>query len=188
MCGLLLACAALGALASPMAAQGTVGEALLMNVVNHAGTLLSAGHNVAASTIMQPAMSRSQLPRCRRTHVLRAAGGFPHDWSRLSAEEQAMHPINLPMMQLAYSVYQPVQTFATCLKNMGIDSILPVNVHVPGYFSSATAHVMKAGNESLFVVFKGSEASNWCVRARVCVVVADSSVCVCVVPCSFQGV
>jgi pimeloyl-ACP methyl ester carboxylesterase len=44
---------------------------------------------------------------------------------------------------------------------MGIDSILPVTVPVPDFpLTSATAHVYKAGNSSVWVVFKGSDVSN----------------------------
>lgn len=60
----------------------------------------AAGSNLV-TTLVQPAVTAdAQLPKCEQTYVLRAAGGFPQNWGKLTAEEQAVHPINMPIMQV----------------------------------------------------------------------------------------
>jgi hypothetical protein len=62
---------------------------------------------------------------------------------------------------LAYTVYQQPSTFETCIKQWGIDSIQAITKTVPAFYANAVAYVMRVGQERLFVVFKGSDASNW---------------------------
>lgn len=58
-----------------------------------------------------PYTTTGSLPQCLRSNVLLNSGGFPKGWASLSAEQQASHPINLVMMQLAYAAYHPRGTF-----------------------------------------------------------------------------
>jgi hypothetical protein len=69
---------------------------------------------------------------------------------------QVSHPINLVMMQLAYAVYQPPATFASCLQAMGVvpNSIRVVEANVPEYNTIRTAYVMLAGNQRIFVLVR----------------------------------
>ena len=60
----------------------------------------AAGGNLVTS-IAQPTAAATKLPQCQQSLVLTTAGGFPDDWSQLSAEAQASHPINLPIMQVS---------------------------------------------------------------------------------------
>jgi hypothetical protein len=58
---------------------------------------IAAGGNLV-TTLVQPATTADvELPRCPKSHVLRSV---PDDWASLTAEEQAAHPINLPVMQV----------------------------------------------------------------------------------------
>lgn len=65
------------------------------------------------------------------------------------------------LTQLAYTVYQPPATFEACIKQWGVDSIQAITKTVPAFYSNAVAYVMRVGKERLFVVFKGSDATNW---------------------------
>jgi hypothetical protein len=52
------------------------------------------------TSLSQPTARAVQLPQCQKTSILTTAGGFPDNWGSLSAQEQASHPINLPMIQV----------------------------------------------------------------------------------------
>lgn len=65
------------------------------------------------------------------------------------------------LLQLAYTAYQPKATFENCIRPWGVDSIQVISKTVPAFMANAAAHVIRIGNERLFVVFKGSDATNW---------------------------
>ena len=74
------------------------------------------------------------------------------------------HMLAVPVVllqQLAYTVYQPPSTFEACIKQWGVDSIQAITKTVPTFYANAVAYVMRVGQERLFVVFKGSDATNW---------------------------
>jgi hypothetical protein len=64
-------------------------------------------------------------------------------------------------VQLAYTVYQPPSTFQGCISQWGIDSTQAITKTVPAFYANAVAHIMRVGRERLFVVFKGSDATNF---------------------------
>lgn len=61
----------------------------------------AASGNLVSSLTQLPA-SEVKLPECQKSSILTTAGGFPTNWGSLSAQEQASHPINLPMMQVRF--------------------------------------------------------------------------------------
>lgn len=136
-------------------------------------TALLAGTNIpaltrstvsAASRAVTPnanLLRNVQLPKCQQSNVLLSAGSFPTNWQQLSAQQQAEHPINMVMFQLGYSAYQDPEQLPSCLGPMGIDtkSIKFVNARDTPV-SAVTAVVMKAANERIFVLFKGSDIPN----------------------------
>jgi hypothetical protein len=61
----------------------------------------AASGNLVSSLTQLPA-SEVKLPECQTSSILTTAGGFPTNWGSLSAQEQASHPINLPMMQVRF--------------------------------------------------------------------------------------
>jgi len=113
------------------------------------------------TSITQLPAEAVKLPQCQQTSLLTTAGGFPDNWGQLSAEAQASHPINLPIMQLAFTVYQSPSVFENCIKQWGVSSVQAITKTVPTFYSNAVAHVVRVGNERLFVLFKGSDATNW---------------------------
>jgi hypothetical protein len=76
-------------------------------------------------------------------------------WLPAAADDDDAH------LQLAYTAYQPPATFEGCIKPWGVDSIQAISKTVPAFYANAVAHVMRVGKERLFIVFKGSDASNW---------------------------
>lgn len=81
-----------------------------------AATKLPAGSTASAVTDIQsepvpsdatvsPEFYQSgvQLPSCPSSRVLLTDEGVPENWGDLSAEEQAVHPANALMIQLAYA-------------------------------------------------------------------------------------
>lgn len=71
------------------------------------------------------------------------------------------HTVYCPCCQLAYTAYQSPATFDGCIRQWGVDSVRVIQKIVPAFFATAEAHVIRVGNERLFVVFKGSDATNW---------------------------
>lgn len=65
--------------------------------------LLHAATGNIVTSITQPTAVPTKLPQCRTTSLLTSAGGFPDNWATLTAQQQASHPINLPMMQVCAS-------------------------------------------------------------------------------------
>ncbi|KAF6254329.1 Alpha/Beta hydrolase protein [Scenedesmus sp. NREL 46B-D3] len=117
-----------------------------------------AGRTVTPNTnLLRPV----QLPKCKQSNVLLKSGGFPSNWQQLGAQQQAQHPINMVMLQLGYAVYQEPSQLPGCLGPMGIDTrsikfIIARDTPV----SKVTALILKAADESIFVVFKGSDLPN----------------------------
>lgn len=138
----------------------TVAGAILAQAADSAMTILDASGNMVTSITQLPAEA-VKLPQCQQTSLLTTAGGFPDNWGQLSAEAQASHPINLPIMQLAFTVYQSPSVFENCIKQWGVSSVQAITKTVPTFYSNAVAHVVRVGNERLFVLFKGSDATNW---------------------------
>jgi hypothetical protein len=76
---------------------------VLLNLYqSYAGPVLKAASNFLNFGGMAAEPSPLTLPQCKQTNVLLDSGLFPGSgaWARLSAEQQAHHPVNLVMMQV----------------------------------------------------------------------------------------
>jgi hypothetical protein len=74
-----------------------------MAVQNAAPLARSAGSAASRAVTPNPSLlRREQLPKCQKSNVLFNSGGFPSNWQQLGAQQQAEHPINMVMFQLAY--------------------------------------------------------------------------------------
>lgn len=148
-------------------AQSTVAGALAALAVDNTANLVAGGVNAAANTagavLSMPSGRAGALPQCQATRVLLNAGGFPANWGSLTAEAQAAHPINMPIFQLGYAVYQDPGVFKACLGAMGVDagSIKMIRKTTTSYNAEVTAFVLKAATERIFVIFRGSEPDNF---------------------------
>ncbi|KAF8055733.1 cation/proton exchanger 4 [Scenedesmus sp. PABB004] len=141
-----------------LAGAQTVADALVGLLADNSDAVTRGAANLLFGLAAPEPERGARLPPCRATSVLLNAGGFPSNWSSLPAEQQAAHPINLVMMQLAYAAYQPPGTFAACLAAMGVPpgAARGLEGEVPEYGSPRSALVLRAGRERVFVVVKGS--------------------------------
>jgi hypothetical protein len=90
--------------AAVYAARNNVATSTTRMAVQNAAPL-TRGAVSAASRAVTPNTSllrHVQLPKCQKSNVLLNSGGFPGNWQQLGAQQQAEHPINMVMFQLAY--------------------------------------------------------------------------------------
>jgi hypothetical protein len=126
---------------------------------SYAGPVLQAASNFLNFGLMQAEPSPLQLPQCQTTNVLLDSGQFPGlGWANMTAEQQALHPVNLVMMQVAYMAYRPLSDLSTCLTGMGADLSTLQNLTQPiaDFQTFKTAYIFRAGRERVFVLFRGS--------------------------------
>lgn len=133
---------------------------VLLNLYqSYAGPVVKAASNYLNFGFMQAEPSPLQLPQCQQTNVLLNSGQFPGlGWANLTAEQQALHPVNLVMMQVAYMAYRPLSDLQSCLTGMGADLSTFKNITVPveEWQTLKTAYIFRAGRERVFVLFRGS--------------------------------
>lgn len=97
------------------------------------------------------------LPDCPASQILQTELGVPENWGDLSPTQQATHPANALIIQLAHAAWRDdLQTMSGCLGAMGIDinSMQLVNAKVQPYGGTMTAAVMRAGSKAVFVSFR----------------------------------
>jgi hypothetical protein len=124
---------------------------------------MKAATHVLSVGVQQAEHSPVALPQCQQTNVLLNSGMFPGpSWANLTAEEQALHPVNLVMMQLAYMVYRPLGDVTSCLTGMGADLSTLRNLTIPiaDFSTQRTSYVFRAGKERVFVMFRGSSEAD----------------------------
>lgn len=131
---------------------------VLTNLFNQQGApaVAEGAANIYRLWAEQVPATNQTLQACTNTKVLLNEGGFPKNWAKLTAQEQAAHPINLVMLQLAAAAYLPPQTFVSCFQAMGVvaSSFNAIENTVDEYNTVRTALVLRASNQRIFVVFK----------------------------------
>jgi hypothetical protein len=90
--------------AAVQAARNNVVTATTRMAAQNAAPLARSAVNAASRAVTpNPSLLRRvQLPKCQNSNVLLNSGGFPSNWQQLGAQQQAEHPINMVMFQLAY--------------------------------------------------------------------------------------
>jgi hypothetical protein len=86
----------------PMQSLQCLFNVMLLSHMQSSPCLCTAASGNLVSSLTQLPASEVKLPDCQKSSILTTAGGFPNNWGSLSAQEQASHPINLPMMQVRF--------------------------------------------------------------------------------------